>query len=183
MRWHNRAQANRVAKANEKAIDADAATRRGRGDLSKSKSKLLNEASASAQQKVEAALPEPPLLKNLWAIKGYTGTLWNMALALAMVLTSSLLIELVVVIIVAVTVDPFRPLAVLSVVLTLVFYVINGVEGFNRMRKKFADSVKEQYLAKHSDGTATKKEMRKVMEKLSELIDDELDKVRALMAT
>ena len=51
MRWYNRAQANRVAKANEKAIDADAATRRGRGDLSKSKSKLLKEASASAQQK------------------------------------------------------------------------------------------------------------------------------------
>ena len=176
MRWYNRAQANRVAKANEKASDADAATRRA--DLSKAKSKLLNEASASAQQKVEAALPEPPLLKNLWAIKGATGTLWNMALALAMLLTLSLLIELVVVIIVAVTVDPFRPLAVLSVVLTLVFYVINGVEGFNRMRKKFADSVREQYLAKHGDSTATKKETRKVMEKLSELIDDELDKVR-----
>ena len=52
-------------------------------------------------------------VKRLWAIKGASAYLWKLFLLIHMIISLGFLVLFVVVIVVAITVDPFRPLAVL----------------------------------------------------------------------
>jgi hypothetical protein len=104
LRWFNRAQARRVAKHAQKEAQLQAATLRG--ELSKATSRALQAESKLAERRVDQALPEPQLLRQLWTVKAAVGWLWTAVLLLSLLFTLSLIIELVVVIIIAITVDP-----------------------------------------------------------------------------
>ena len=113
-------------------------------------------------------------LERWWAIKGASAVVWKLCLFLCGLATLFLLVELVVIIVVAVTVDPWRPLTATAVICTIVFYIVHSISAFTKMRKKFVAGVKARYLAKHKDLTDAK-DKKKIMAKLSELIQDEVE--------
>jgi hypothetical protein len=120
---------------------------------------------------------EPEALTQLWSVRDKIRPVKLAAMLIAMMLTLGLIVDFAVVVVLAITVDPYRPLSVLTITLTLVFYIINSVEVYKRQRKKFTSSVKAQYLAKHGTDSKNKHERKKSMQMLKDLIDEELEAV------
>lgn len=110
-----------------------------------------------------------------WAFKAATSWLQKTMLVVQMIMTTFLLVSFVLCLLVALVLDPYKPLASLLALATLIFVVSTFLSTALATRRKLRKAIQRQYLLTHQGELGTKKD--KIVSQLKELISEELERM------
>ena len=135
----------------------------------------------SARDPKGANPEQQQMMVHLWAWKSAVSFCLSLAVLVCMFWTLASLVQLVIMLCIAITIDPYRPLSIVLLVLTAVFYITNVVQMLIRLRKAFVKEITARYLEKtKSAGVGRVPPRQKKLNaarKLQQCIHEELEAV------
>lgn len=125
------------------------------------------------------------VMSCLFALSAFVNQSFKAIYVVAMFITLAQLVQALILIIMALTVDPCRTIAALLSAMALFFYIKNSVSSFRKVRNALREQItanaikgKESKDSKDDVRSAAKKAgiSKKSLQKLEEIVDDELDR-------
>ena len=123
----------------------------------------------------EAKRKQTARKKQVWALKAAVSWLFKLLLVLWVLFSLLWLTQFGLLLIVAITVDPFRPFTVNCVLGTVIGYAKIAVSSATSLRRRLQTEIQARYLGKNAGKLRVPKLRKKTMERMNKLIQTELD--------
>ena len=115
--------------------------------------------------------------RRLWALKAAVSWLFRLLLLCWTLVTLWLLTQFGILLVVSITVDPYRPFMILGVLGTVVGYANIALSSATSMQQQLKQEIQTRYLEKHHLKLAVPAHRKKVVARMNQLIVVELDRL------